>query len=114
MIQYIEILYDTLNPNLWIIGEDFNLILSLGVKKGRHMHIEPKAEELPNFIYDSNLVDIKKKWNLNLEQQEGRCFQISPRLDSFLVAEHRLTGSDDVVVDILTSMGPYHWPIYLS
>jgi len=76
---------------LWIIGGDFNIIRTLGEKRGGARREDQSMEEFNEMIMEQRLVDIPTTngvhtWN----NRRGGKNQIASRLDRFLLSEQIL------------------------
>jgi len=99
----------------WIVGGDFNMIKSIGEKKGGKSRPDQDMEAFSEIITEQRLVDIPRingvyTWN----NRRGGRNQIACRLDQFLVSEQILNRDVFVEAKILPALGSDHWPIRLE
>jgi mannosylglycoprotein endo-beta-mannosidase len=108
-LLYVQIL---LHKPHWIIGGDFNMILTLEEKTGGNKRLEQDSGMLKTLIEQLNLVDIETRngtftWsNRRIGHQHVAC-----RLDRFLVTEALLESDQAMEANILPKSGSDHWPI---
>jgi exonuclease III len=96
----------------WIVGGDFNMILTLEEKSGGLKRLEPDSGRFKALIEQLNLVDMETRngiftWsNRRTGNQHVAC-----RLDRFLVTEALLESDQAMEVNIMPKSGSDHWPI---
>lgn len=106
-----RIIYGT----LWIIGGDFNMIRTVGEKKGGVRRPDQNMEEFNEMIIEQRLVDIPTTngvhtWN----NRRGGRNQIASRLDRFLLSEQILNRDVFIEAKIFPALGLDHWSIRLE
>ena len=99
----------------WIMGEDFNLITSLGEKKGGRRSLDRFVEYFINFVEQSQLVDMETRngwftWN----NRRGGEHHVASRIDIFLVLEDIAREAGEVSANVLPTTGSDHWLICLQ
>jgi exonuclease III len=96
----------------WIIGGDFNMILTLEEKTGGLKRLEPDSARFKSLIEQLKMVDLETRngiftWsNKRIGPQHVAC-----RLDRFLVSEALLESDQALEANILPKSGSDHWPI---
>lgn len=114
-LQMIRMLKKFFHEELWIVGGDFNIILSLEEKKGRERRQDLEMEVFQTFITYLKLVDIPTHngiymWN----NRSGGHNQVSSHLNCFLVSEGLISRDIFFEATILPCMGSNHWQICLE
>jgi mannosylglycoprotein endo-beta-mannosidase len=104
----------TATPN-WILGGDFNMILTLEEKTGGIKRLEQDSGKFKALIDQLKLVDIENNngiftWsNRRTGNQHIAC-----RLDRFLVTEEIMDSGSHLESLILPRAGSDHWPLALQ
>jgi len=109
-----ELNRNRLHP-LWISGGDFNMIAKLEEKKGGRHTGNREGNLLKDFIQNNWLIDIPSSndvftWN---NKREGP-YQISSRLDRFLLSNNAIHLGGEFTASILPLSGSDHWLITLQ
>jgi exonuclease III len=108
-LHYVQTLIHT--PH-WIIGGDFNMILTLEEKTGGTKRLEQDSGKFKTLIEQLNMVDMETQngiftWsNKRIGHQHVAC-----RLDRFLVTEALLESDQAMEANIIPKSGSDHWPI---
>jgi exonuclease III len=96
----------------WIIGGDFNIILTLEEKCGGLKRLDQDSGRFKTLIEQLNLVDMETRngiftWsNRRTGNQHVAC-----RLDRFLVTDALLESDQAMEANIMPKAGSDHWPI---
>jgi exonuclease III len=100
-------------PN-WIIGGDFNMILSLEEKTGGSKRLEQDSGKFKTLIEHLKLVDIENNnGTFTWSNRRSGNQHVACRLDRFLVAEELIEKDLCMESLILPKAGSDHWPIAL-
>jgi exonuclease III len=98
-------------PN-WILGGDFNMILTLEEKKGGTKRLEPDNGKFKTLIDSLNLVDIENRnGTFTWSNRRSGHQQVACHLDRFLVAEELLEMDPNMESLILPRAGSDHWSV---
>eukprot|EP00253_Pinus_taeda_P010222 PITA_10222 len=101
--------------NDWIIGGDFNIIISLKEKKGGIRRVDQSMELFSDTIEGLRLVDILTiKGVFTWNNRRGGRNQIASRLDRFLVSETIMNRDVFIEAKIMPALGSDHWSIRLE
>jgi exonuclease III len=96
----------------WIVGGDFNIILTLEEKSGGLKRLDQDSGRFKTLIEQLNLVDMETRngiftWsNRRTGHQHVAC-----RLDRFLVTDALLESDQAMEANIMPKAGSDHWPI---
>lgn len=109
-----EGLREIIQDRKWILGGDFNIILSLVEKKGGIQRLDNDSEGLKNLIETFLLVDLEStNGDFTWTNRRSDTQQITCQLDRFLVFENLMLEVHALESSILTVPGSDHWPIQL-
>jgi exonuclease III len=98
-------------PN-WILGGDFNMILSLEEKTGGSKRLEQDSGKFKTLIDQLKLVDIENNnGTFTWSNRRSGNQHVACRLDRFLVAEELIEEAPCMESLILPKVGSDHWPI---
>jgi exonuclease III len=98
----------------WIIGGDFNMILTLEEKRGGKKCLEQDSAKFQELIENLRLVDIENgNGTYTWTNKRSGHQQIACRLDRFLISETLLLEGPLVDSNILPKAGSDHWPVQL-
>jgi exonuclease III len=98
-------------PN-WILGGDFNMILSLEEKTGKRKRLEQDSGKFKTLIDHLKLVDIENNnGTFTWSNRRSGNQHVACRLDRFLVAEELIEKFPCMESLILPKAGSDHWPI---
>jgi exonuclease III len=101
-------------PN-WILGGDFNMILTLEEKTGGTKKLEQDSGKFRTLIDNLNLVDIENSnGTFTWSNRRSGNQHVACRLDRFLVTEEILEAGSCLESLILPKAGSDHWPIALQ
>jgi hypothetical protein len=104
----------TTTPN-WIIGGDFNMILTLEEKSGGIKRLEQDSGKFKALIDHLNLVDIENSnGTFTWSNRRSGNQHIACRLDRFLVTEEIMESGANLESLILPKAGSDHWPLALQ
>jgi hypothetical protein len=98
----------------WLIGGDFNIILTLEEKMGGTKRLDQDSGKFITLIDQLNLIDIETRNGIFTWSNHRSGHQhVASRLDRFLISESLLL--DDLVLEanILPKDGSDHWPVSL-
>ena len=93
----------------WLIGGDFNLITTLGEKKGERRALDKYQEAFSEFLAQSSLVDVETgcgwfTWN----NKRGGEHLVASHLDHFLVSKKIMHNSGEIMAEVLPATGSDH------
>jgi hypothetical protein len=111
-IQKLQHVKTLLNMPNWVMGGDFNMILTLEEKTGGTKRLEQDSGKFKTLIDQLNMVDIETR--NGIFTWSNRCSghqHVACRLDRFLVAETLLEGDPAMEANIMPKSGSDHWPI---
>jgi len=99
----------------WVIGGDFNMIISLSEKKGGTRALNKDVAAFQNFSKNMKLVDIETNnglctWN----NKRGGNAQVASKLDRFMISEDLMLLDKEIIVVILHFSGSDHWPMLME
>jgi exonuclease III len=98
----------------WIIGGDFNMILTLEEKRRGKKRLEKDSTKFQELIENLKLVDIENSnGTYTWTNKRSGHQQIACRLDRFLISETLLLEGPLVDSNILPKVGSNHWPVQL-
>jgi hypothetical protein len=114
-LQQLELIKTlTATPN-WIIGGDFNMILTLEEKTGGTKKLEQDSGKFRTLIDNLKLVDMEtSNGTFTWSNRRSGNQHIACRLDRFLVTEELLESGSCLDSLILPTAGSDHWPIALQ
>jgi exonuclease III len=96
----------------WILGGDFNIILTLEEKRGGLRRMEQDSGKFRDLIDHLKLIDIESKnGSFTWFNKRSRSQQIAKRLDHFLILETLMLEVPSIKESILPKLGLDHWPI---
>jgi endonuclease/exonuclease/phosphatase family metal-dependent hydrolase len=102
------------SPN-WILGGDFNMIMSPEEKTGGSKRLEKDSGKFKILPEQLKLVDIETSNGIfTWSNRRSGNQHVACRLDRFLVTEHLLERDLCIESFILPQMGSDHWPITLQ
>jgi hypothetical protein len=111
-LAYIKALVTT--PN-WILGGDFNMIMSLEEKAGGSKRLDPESGKFKTLPEHLNLVDIENSnGTFTWSNRRSGSQHVACRLDRFLVTEELIESGLCMESLILPKAGSDHWPIALQ
>jgi exonuclease III len=111
-LHYIQTLIQS--PN-WIIGGDFNMILTLEEKAGGSKRLEQDSGMFITLIEQLNMVDIETRNGIfTWSNKRTGHHHVACRLDRFLTTEALLESEPAVEANIMPKTGSDHWPIVFS
>lgn len=98
----------------WILGDDFNMILSIEEKRGINPRLEQDRHYFEEFINDIKLVDLEpSKGFTTRNNRRSRAQNVSYQQDRLLTFESLLTIGYVIASGILPIVGSNDLPIYL-
>jgi exonuclease III len=98
----------------WIVGGDFNMILTLEEKRGGKKRLEQDSIKFQEFLDLHKLVDIENgNGTFTWMNKRTGPQQIACRLDRFLLSETLLLEGPLIESNILPKPGSDHWPVQL-
>jgi exonuclease III len=98
----------------WIVGGDFNMILTLEEKRGGKKRLEHDSLKFQELLDQHKLVDIENgNGTFTWTNKRSGHQQIACRLDHFLISETLLLEGPLVESNILPKAGSDHWPVQL-
>jgi exonuclease III len=101
-------------PN-WILGGDFNMIMSLEEKAGGSKRLEQDSGKFKTLPEQLNLVDIENSnGTFTWSNRRSGSQHVACRLDRFLVTEELIERDLCMESLILPKAGSDHWPIALQ
>ena len=93
----------------WILGGDFNMIRSLTKKKGGTRTLGRDSIAFQNFLNNMRLVDMETiKGTFTWNNKRGGAFQVSSKLDRFIISEYLLLTGCIMTALILPFGGSDH------
>jgi exonuclease III len=108
-LQYVKTLIHT--PH-WIVGGDFNMILTLEEKIGGTKRLEQDSGKFKTLIEQLNMVDMETRNGIFTWSNKRTGHQhVACRLDRFLVTEALLESDQAMEANIMPKTGSDHWPI---
>jgi exonuclease III len=111
-LQHINTLLPTRN---WILGGDFNMILTLEEKTGGAKKLDSDSGKFQALIDQLNLVDIENSnGTYTWSNRRSGAQHIACRLDRFLISEEIMELGTQLESLILPRAGSDHWPLTLS
>jgi endonuclease/exonuclease/phosphatase family metal-dependent hydrolase len=98
----------------WIMGGDFNIILSLEEKKGGIRRLDKESANFQDMIDTLHLIDVET-WNgtFTWTNRRSGVHQVAFRLDRFLILESLMLDGPLIEANILPKSGSDHWPVQL-
>jgi len=100
---------------LWIVVGDFNMLTSLGEKKGGITRANLDMEALSEAINNLRLMDKETINGIHtLKNRIRGIHQIASHLDRFLISEQLISNGIFIEATILPCMGSDHWPVRLE
>jgi exonuclease III len=101
------------SPN-WLLGGDFNIILTLEEKTGGTKRLDQDSGKFRALIDQLNLVDIETRNGIFTWSNRRSGHQhVACRLDRFLISEALLLEDPAIEANILPKIGSDHWPVSL-
>ena len=93
----------------WVLGGDFNLIANLEEKKGRQQTMDKFQEAFSECLARGPLVDVEtgSEW-FTWNNKRGGEQLVASRLYHFLVSEHVMHSTREIMVDVLSVAGLDH------
>jgi len=96
----------------WIVGGDFNIILTLEEKRGGLKRLEQDSGRFKTLIEKLNLVDMETRNGIfTWSNRRTRHQHVACRLDHFLVTDALLESDQAMEENIMPKAGSDHWPI---
>jgi len=87
-LNNLNVLGNIVEHRQWIIGEDFNIILSLEEKRGGIRRLYGDSEGFQKFIEDIHLIDIQTRNNIvTWSNRHSNTHQVACHLDRFLFSD---------------------------
>jgi exonuclease III len=112
-LKRLLVLGNLMDKKQWIIGGDFNIIISLEEKRGGIRRLDKDSETFQNLIEDLHLVDMEARNGIfTWTDKHSGTNQIACRLDHFLVSECFMLEGPLLEVNILPKAGSGHWSIH--
>jgi hypothetical protein len=98
----------------WIMGGNFNTILSLKEKRGVNRRMDNDNNSFQKVIDDLCLVDLNTiNRTYTWSNRQSVSHQVAFRLDRFLISESLVLEGHLLEANILPRLGSYHWSIQL-
>jgi exonuclease III len=114
-LERLELIKSLTNTPNWIIGGDFNMILTLEDKTGGTKRLEQDSGKFKALIDHLKLIDIETSNGIYTWSNRRSGHQhIACRLDRFLVTEELMETGSDLDSLILPKAGSDHWPLALQ
>jgi len=114
-LERLELIKSLTNTPNWIIGGDFNMILTLEEKTGGNKRLEQDSGKFKALIDHLKLIDIETSNGIYTWSNRRSGHQhIACRLDRFLVTEELMETGSDLDSLILPKAGSDHWPLALQ
>jgi hypothetical protein len=108
-LQYVKTL---IHMPHWIVGGDFNMILTLEEKTGGTKWLEQDSGKFKTLIEKLNMVDMETQNGIFTWSNRRTGHQhVAYRLDHFLVTEALLESDQAMEANIVPKTGSDHWPI---
>jgi exonuclease III len=115
LMKRLELIKTLVTTQNWILGGDFNMILSLEEKTGGTKKLEQDSGKFKTLIDHLKLVDIENSnGTFTWSNRRSGNQHIACRLDRFLVTEELMETGSYLESLILPKAGSDHWPLALN
>jgi exonuclease III len=113
-LQNLAYISSIVEAQRWIIGGDFNMILTLEEKRGGKKRLEQDNIKFQELLDQHKLVDIENgNGTFTWTNKRSGHQQIACRLDHFLLSETLLLEGPLIESNILPKAGSDHWSVQL-
>jgi exonuclease III len=108
-LDYINVLR---GQERWILGGDFNMILTLEEKSGGLKRLDQDSTKFIHLIDRLNLIDIEtRNGSFTWTNKRAGVQHIANRLDHFLISENIMLEGPLIEANILPRTSSDHWPV---
>jgi exonuclease III len=115
LMQRLELIRTLVSTRNWILGGDFNMILTPEEKTGGTKRLEQDSGKFKALIDNLKLVDIENNnGTFTWSNRRSGAQHIACRLDRFLVSEELMESGSQLESLIIPRAGSDHWPLLLS
>jgi exonuclease III len=113
-LNNLSYLGELIGQKRWILGGDFNIILTLEEKRGGSKWLDQDSGKFRDLIDHLKLIDIEtRNGSFTWSNKCSGSQQIACRLDRFLIYETLMLEGPSIEASILPKSGSDHWPVQL-